>query len=67
MMIHPFFNTGTFAPIVITARQWQAAKQRATQFGDNKNRPGKWTKTRFNNAVKTLTQGAALMGVGKKG
>lgn len=59
-----------FAPFVTsvapTARQWQAAKQHATCFGDNKNRPCKWSKTRFNNAVKTLTQGAALMGVGKK-
>lgn len=28
-------------PVAAPARQWQAAKMRPTQFGDNKNRPSK--------------------------
>jgi hypothetical protein len=27
--------------LTVTARQWQAAKMRPTQFGSNKNRPGR--------------------------
>lgn len=37
MNIFPFF--GSFAPVRITARQWQAAKMRPTQGNSNKNRP----------------------------
>lgn len=54
------------APLATTARQWQAAKQHATCFGDRKNQPGKWSRSRFRTAIKTLQQGVALMGVGKK-
>lgn len=34
MMINPFHP-----PVRVLARQWQAAKQQPTSFGDKKNRP----------------------------
>ena len=66
MLFHPNFGNIVDAPIAVTARQWQAAKQHATCFGDNKNRPGKWSRLQFRQALKTLNQGAALMGVGRR-
>ena len=44
-MILPFGLPYDFK-IAVPARQWQAAKQRPTQFGDNKNRPSKYTPSR---------------------
>lgn len=60
MLTHPslMFGPHIVAPIVITARQWQAAKQHPTQFGDRKNRPSR--KPELIEFIKTLNQGAAL-------
>lgn len=38
MMIHPWFPL-MHVPMHVTARQWQAAKQRPTCFGDAKHGP----------------------------
>lgn len=66
MMIDPFFGPAFVAPVAITARQWQAAKQRATCFGSNKNRPGKPSRRRaILDFIRTLNQGHALTKVGK--
>lgn len=66
MMMPPFYAGEGYAPLAITARQWQAAKQHATCFGSNKNRPGKPSRRRaILDFIRTLNQGAALSTVQK--
>ena len=50
------------APIAVSTRQWQARKMRATQFGDNKTRPSKMSRTLLYDKIKLFHQAMALMG-----
>jgi len=42
MFDFPISPIPSYITALVPARQWQAAKQRPTQFGDNKNRPSKY-------------------------